>query len=152
MLSCHDVADYFLAVSRADEEAGDPISNMTLQKLLYYAQGFYLALNDKPLFNERIEAWTHGPVVPDVYHRFKQHGAGPLPMPAEIDLDRIPDHTAELLDEVYKVYGQFSGWKLREMTHAEPPWAETQQGGAISRNALSIFFKTRIVDGEGEEP
>ena len=55
-LSCYDVAQYFLA--QMDEDAGDLISNLKLQKLVYYAQGFALALYGRPLFPERIEAWT----------------------------------------------------------------------------------------------
>ena len=66
MLTCYDIAKYFLA--QADEEIGDLISNLKLQKLVYYAQGFYLALHDEALFPEDIEAWTHGPVVPVLYH------------------------------------------------------------------------------------
>ncbi|HSX79064.1 MAG TPA: type II toxin-antitoxin system antitoxin SocA domain-containing protein, partial [Candidatus Saccharimonadia bacterium] len=62
MLDCYDVAQYFLA--KADEDAGDLMSNLKLQKLVYYAQGFALALLDKPLFPQCIEAWIHGPVVP----------------------------------------------------------------------------------------
>ncbi len=61
MLSCDDAAKYFLA--QTSEDAGDLISNLKLQKLLYYAQGFHLALYDEPLFPEAIEAWTHGPVL-----------------------------------------------------------------------------------------
>ena len=69
MLSCDDAAKYFLA--QVSEDAGDLISNLKLQKLLYYAQGFHLALYDQPLFPEAIEAWTHGPVVPDLYRHYK---------------------------------------------------------------------------------
>jgi uncharacterized phage-associated protein len=64
MLSCHDVAKYFLSLT--DEDAGDLISNLKLQKLVYYAQGFHLALYDELLFEETIEAWTHGPVIPEM--------------------------------------------------------------------------------------
>ena len=56
MLSAQDIADYLLAFVNRDE--GELLSNLKLQKLLYYAQGFYLALYDKPLFEDRIEAWT----------------------------------------------------------------------------------------------
>ena len=78
MMPAHDVAKYF--VSLVDEEAGDSISNLKLQKLLYYAQGAHLALRDEPLFGEPIEAWTHGPVVPSVYRQYKQHGGEPIPV------------------------------------------------------------------------
>ena len=106
MLTCFDVADYFL--SKTDEEAGDVISNLKLQKLVYYAQGFTLAVTGKPLFNEPIEAWQHGPVVPDLYHRYKDHGAYGIPAPTNVDFSKFSSEIKEILDEVYDVYGQFS--------------------------------------------
>jgi uncharacterized phage-associated protein len=77
-----DVANYFL--SKADPEAGDVISNLKLQKLLYYAQGFHLAIYGERLFIEQIKAWKHGPVVPDIYHHFKKHGEFGLPRPTQV--------------------------------------------------------------------
>jgi uncharacterized phage-associated protein len=59
------VAEFFLA--KTDEDEGDLISNLKLQKLCYYAQGLALAVRDQPLFPEPIEAWLHGPVVPTLY-------------------------------------------------------------------------------------
>ena len=60
-MTAKDVAEYFL--SRVDEDAGDSLSNLKIQKLAYYAQGYHLALHGTPLFNERIEAWQHGPRI-----------------------------------------------------------------------------------------
>ncbi|MGA8142178.1 MAG: type II toxin-antitoxin system antitoxin SocA domain-containing protein, partial [Desulfobaccales bacterium] len=77
MISCVDVAKYFLSLT--DEESGELISNLKLQKLVYYAQGFHLVFYDTPLFSERIEAWTYGPVVPDLYHEYKSHGPCSIP-------------------------------------------------------------------------
>ena len=83
MITCPDVAKYFL--SNVDEEAGDMVSNLKLQKLVYYAQRFHLAIFGKPLFNEEIEAWAHGGlVVPDLYHRYKEHSASGIPCPEGI--------------------------------------------------------------------
>ena len=120
--TAHDVARYFLAMQ--DEDAGELISNLKLQKLLYYAQGFHLALFGVPLFSDRIKAWRYGPVVPDVWHRYKEADWGPIEKPADFDLGRYDPQTRELLDEVNRVYGQFSAAKLRDMTHEEPPWRE----------------------------
>jgi uncharacterized phage-associated protein len=146
MISCHDVAAYFL--SKVDEESGDSISNLKLQKLLYYAQGLHLAMHGKPLFPEQIEAWTHGPVVPACYHAFKQHGAEPISTPQGFDPASIPPEVAEFLDEVYEVYGQFSAWRLRDMTHEEAPWqSAAETGGVISHESLREYFATRLVDG-----
>ena len=141
-LNCYQVAQYFLA--QMDEEAGDLISNLKLQKLVYYAQGFALALHGRPLFPERIEAWTYGPVVPELYHEYRGYGSDPIPQPGEIDFSIYDVQTRELLDEVYAVYGQFSAWKLRDMTHSEPPWRDTPSGQEIQHDDLSCYFATRV--------
>jgi len=144
MISGHDIAKYFLV--QTDEDAGDLISNLKLQKLLYYAQGFNLALYDEPLFPESIEAWTHGPVVPEVYHEYKDFGSNAIPMPSNVDFSKYDQQTRELLDEVYSVYGQFSAWKLRNMTHDEEPWKNANLGDIITLNSMKKYFKTQIVN------
>jgi len=141
--SANQIADYFLSRSAKDEE-GEGISNLKLQKLLYYAQGFHLVLKGGPLFNERIVAWTHGPVVPDVYHRFKDAGDGEIPNAGMYPSSQIDNTTAALLEEVWQAYGQFSAWRLREMTHREPPWINTPQSGVISEQQLIAYFSTQI--------
>lgn len=143
-LSCYDIADYFLA--QTDEDAGDLISNLKLQKIVYYAQGFYLALYNKPLFDEKIEAWTHGAVVPDLYHHFKTCGSNPIPTPVDIDFSIFNQETSELLDEVYEVYGQYSAWRLRDMVHSEPPWknAFNRIDKTITDEEMKAYFKTLI--------
>jgi len=141
MLTAHDVARYFL--SKVEEEAGDGISNLKLQKLVYYAQGCYLGLYNEPLFVDRIEAWEHGPVVASLYHTYKAHGASPIP-PEDIDLAGYTDREREMMDEVYDVYGQFSAWKLRNMTHAERPWKEAFDHAVnrvISTESMRDYFK-----------
>jgi uncharacterized phage-associated protein len=143
MLKAIDVAHYFLC--QIDSDAGDLISNLKIQKLLYYAQGFSLAICNKPLFSEPIEAWTHGPVVADVYHEFKEFSSSSIPCPVGFDFSIFDSDTSELLDEVYAVYGQFSAWKLREMTHDELPWCETPAGQIISHDKMKSYFQTQLV-------
>ena len=123
LLTCKDVAEYFLSLQ--DEDAGDLISNLKLQKLVYYAQGYHLALFDEPLFEEHIEAWLHGPVVPSLYREYKQCGVAPIPSPEDMDFSKFNNEEKEFLDEVYDVYGQFSAWKLRNMTHEDEPWRKS---------------------------
>lgn len=146
MHRCVEVAKYFLAQS--SEDAGDLISNLKLQKLVYYAQGFCLALNGRPLFEERIEAWLHGPVVPELYHQYKDCGSGHIPHPKGFDLDVFTTEERELLDEVYEFYGQYSAWRLRQLTHDETPWRENYREGSnqvISQESMSRFFKTQVI-------
>jgi len=136
--SATDVAKYFLTLQ--EDEAGDAISNLRLQKLLYYAQGYHLAIFDEPLFRESIKRWAHGPVVPEVYHDYKERGGTPIPVPEDVDFTQFDAETREFLDEVYSVFGQFSAWKLRQMTHDETPWREANDNGPVSLPSLKRFF------------
>ena len=63
-----DVAEYFLALAN---ETGGTITNLKLQKLVYYAQAWHLANFDKPLFDAKFEAWVHGPVIPGLYEEYR---------------------------------------------------------------------------------
>jgi uncharacterized phage-associated protein len=147
MLNCRDIAKYFLSL--ISEESGDLISNLKLQKLVYYAQGLQLALYETPLFDEEIEAWTHGPVVPELYYSYKDCGSNAIPRPTDIDFSVYDDQTKEVLDEVYQVYGQFSAWKLRNMTHDEQPWqsvySTSGSGSVIPKPLMQSFFKTQLI-------
>ncbi|MDF5910921.1 DUF4065 domain-containing protein [Morganella morganii] len=64
----------------------------------------------------------HGPVVPDLYHQYKSHGNCALPAPESVDESKFSEDELDLLNEVWDVFGQFSAWKLRNMTHEESPW------------------------------
>ncbi|MDA3922719.1 MAG: DUF4065 domain-containing protein [Salinisphaera sp.] len=142
MYSAAQIANYFLCLS--DDEAGDLLTNLKLQKLLYYAQGVTLAITGLPLFDERIKAWEHGPVVPQVWHEFRDYGGGPIPIPVDFDVEAIDEKDREILDEVYDVYGQFSAWKLRNMTHAEAPWLNADRNDEISHGSMRSYFETQL--------
>lgn len=144
MLTCFDVAEYFLA--KTDEDAGDAISNLKLQKLVYYAQGFSLAMTGAPLFGEDFEAWQHGPVIPRLYQKYKENGAFGIRPPEAFDDSKFTAAQKDVLDQVYEAYGQFSAWKLRNMTHEESPWRDTPINEVISKAKMKSFFKTRIED------
>ncbi|MEK8018042.1 MAG: type II toxin-antitoxin system antitoxin SocA domain-containing protein [Candidatus Parabeggiatoa sp.] len=146
MLTCHDVARYFLTLM--SEENGDLISNLKLQKLLYYAQGSSLALWGNPLFSEKIEAWLHGPVIPSLYYEYEQYNSKAIPRPQDVNFDCYEDDVQALLNEVYSVFGQYSAWKLANMVHEEPPWQEvyeSQPGGIISLYSMKKYFEAHIV-------
>lgn len=134
------IANAILKLS--EPEIGDVVTNLKLQKLLYYTQGFYLAIYNKPLFKEDILAWEHGPVVREVYKEFSSFGAESIKVPEEkIELTK---RERELIASVWKVYSQFSAWKLRDMTHNEKPWVETKKNEIISHDLLKSFFKTLV--------
>lgn len=144
------IADFFL--TKADPDVGDGISNLKLQKLVYYAAGIFSVVrgvDGPPLFNADIEAWQHGPVVRSLYFRFNEHGSSAIPAPVDFDFSVFDASDLAVLDDVYEAYGQFSAWKLRNMTHEEPPWVEafSSSGKRISRNQLFEFFSDEV-DGD----
>jgi len=150
--SAKDIARYFLA--KSDETIGDLISNLKLQKLCYYAQGLTLATRGTPLFREPIEAWMHGPVVPELYHEFKDNGSGAIPRVTDLDIDTYEPADRKVLDDVYSFFGQYSAWRLREMTHEESPWVDAMAAGAsseLSNASMMDFFSTQVSDEYREE-
>lgn len=141
------VAKWFLAHNKITSvDKGDEfISNLKLQKLLYYAQGCFLAITDKPLFQDEILAWKHGPVVADVYYKYSSNGSNGIVFDEDFDFSEFSDEENEILTEVYDVFGQYSAWKLRDMTHEETPWLETRQNSAISQDSIKAYFKEKYI-------
>ena len=140
--SALDVAEYFLAKGELEE---DLLSHLKLQKLLYYAQGFHLALAGRRLFDEDILAWDHGPVVREVYDRYREFGSNPIPRDGRQNGFPFTSSQKDTLDQVFMAYGQFSAWRLRQLTHDEPPWQETPRNGVIAPSAMKKYFKTQVV-------
>jgi uncharacterized phage-associated protein len=151
ILTAQDVARYFLAA--VDEESGDNMTHLKLQKLLYYAQGFHLAMHGgEPLFDEPIEAWDHGPVVPRIYQTFKDYANSPIARPESLDPQDYAPEVRELLDTVQRIYGQFTASKLRDLTHQEAPWRETARRGEITRQSLRDYFQQLVEAGRSHKP
>ncbi|KAF0114088.1 MAG: putative prophage protein [Rhodospirillaceae bacterium] len=146
MATAHDVAKYFLLIAAADEDS-EGLTHLKLQKLLYYAQGFHLALFGCRLFPDMIEAWDHGPVILSVWQVFRQHGSMPLPVPPIGTSVSLSAEQRDLLNDVWNTYGQFSAWKLRNMTHEEAPWKETPYRNVpITDEALQRYFQTQVTN------
>lgn len=143
MAQINDVATCFLYLD--DRSEGDGVSNLKLQKLVYYAQGFYSAIFGKPLFNDDICAWTHGPVVESLYHSYKEYGKNRIPVPTDFNPESLKQEEFELIEEVFEVFGQYSAWKLRNMTHEENPWLNHEAKAVIiPLTEITDYFKTRI--------
>lgn len=140
------IAKWFVAW--AEEDDADR-SNLKIQKLLYYAQGYFLKLFGRPLFNDAMEAWSHGPVVPVVYREFKNFGSGDVSLAEDdpFDFEDVDKETTKFLMRVWKTYGGYGAWNLRNMTHEERPWqvAFKQKAGRheISLDLMKERFKPR---------
>jgi uncharacterized phage-associated protein len=138
------IAKYILSLS--DPERGDIISNLKLQKLLYYAQGFFLAIHDKPLFKDKIYAWEYGPVVENVYHEYKHYGSNAIEKPKNLDYSKFNPIIITHLEEINTVFGQYSAWRLMQMAHSEKPWIDARKRSdcLITQKELQSYFKTRL--------
>jgi uncharacterized phage-associated protein len=138
------VAKWFVAWAEAEDA---DLSNLKLQKLLYYAQGHHLGRTGKPLFPEKIEAWSHGPVVPQIYRAFRDFASGDIRLPGSDTFmwDQIDSETADFLILVWNTYGEFAAWRLRNMTHDEAPWKANfrpdEKNLEIPQSDLLKFFK-----------
>lgn len=100
------------------------------------------------LFPERIEAWKNGPVVRPIWERYTEFGWRPIEPPLDFDLANYPPETQELLSAVFATYGQFSAWKLCEMTHEEPPWKRTPRNYEITLPFLKSYFSQVVEAGK----
>jgi uncharacterized phage-associated protein len=153
MANAHEVARYIVHLF---QEAGDPVSNLKLQKLLYYVQGWHLALEGEQAYPERLEAWVHGPVQPAVYGAYKQYRWNPIV--GEVAPVDLPAALKETVDSVVETYGGDTGYQLELRTHQEPPW-QTARGNlppdqesneVISVASLTDFFKKLAANGEAQ--
>ncbi len=136
--SASDVACYFLC--RVDRDAGDTISLLKLQKLVYYAQAWSLVLRKKPLFYQEIEAWVSGPVVRDVWNEYQVYQYGDIPVSHHCDIEFEEDEL-EVLEEVWNTYGELSARHLQNLTHSELPWRNAREGlepAEKSKNVISL--------------
>jgi uncharacterized phage-associated protein len=122
MLSCFDIANYFIWLAN---KTGSFISNLKLQKLVYYAQAWHLAIHDSALFDEDFEAWIHGPVIPILYQEYKQFGWHPINQQVE---PKLPEEVENFLDDLSQEYFSCDAYELEQMTHIEDPWQLARQG------------------------
>jgi len=132
------VARWF--VNHADRASGEAITQLKLQKLVYYADAWFLANFDKPLIKEDFEAWAHGPVVPALYAKYRSHGWNALPPEAGV---KVPEDLDDYLEAVFEEYGQYGAKKLEKMTHNEEPWLAAR--GNLSPEAASSTKISKVV-------
>lgn len=143
------VARWFINRANSEQEAGESITHLKAQKLLYYAQCWYLVNYDRPLFNEPIQAWTHGPVCPRVWKSLQEHGFSPIDRKYSTN---VSQDVAEFLEAVYGAYGKFSARELERMTHEEAPWRDARGNtplgercnADISHESMREFYSKRL--------
>jgi uncharacterized phage-associated protein len=124
------VASYFIDKSSVLDENND-LTNLKLQKMLYYAQVEYIKSNGEKLFDDDIEAWQYGPVVRSVYEWLKECGAYTITsFDIPIDMEGLTGEIESFLDKIWRKYNKYSAWYLVEATHnPKSAWSVVYKGG-----------------------
>ena len=145
MCKAYDVACYMVN--------SEPLDNLKVQKLLYYCQAVHLVLNKsstKPLFTDEIQAWQYGPVVPNVYHKFKKYGLDSIP--AQKTKNNLTEDELKTISMVLDYYGKMSGTRLINKTHQESPWKNAyipnKKNIVITNEAIFDYFKDKYEFGK----
>lgn len=143
------VANAFIQLANEKHES---ITNMKLQKLVYFAQGFHVATKDgQSLFDDPIEAWQYGPVIPQLYHKFKLYFAGRIPESHPFQtIEALSDDEMNTVRWVYDNLGQYTAIQLSNFSHADDsPWFKVFHGdagdGIIPVAEMKDYFKRLLV-------
>lgn len=161
MVSALELAKFLLYLNRqeaefAGDEAESDMTPMKLQKLLYYCQGYSLALRDQPAFDEEILAWRYGPVVRSVYNEYKQYKGMCLPFSLAEDIPRMGDDVEAIARMVMRDKAKYSPSALVKMTHDEPAWQEAWNNSMpeynpfpsepLSLETMRIDFSKKMIE------
>jgi uncharacterized phage-associated protein len=140
-------------------EAGDNISVLKAQKLLYYVQSWHIVFNDrKPLFDDDFQAWVHGPVCTNVfsYHKYTLKKTMYDDIRHEEiharDFSSVTSEIADHVGSILETYGKFSGAQLEALTHREKPWLDARKGlkpfepssNPISKESIYDFYSKMV--------
>ena len=148
VITAVDTAKLILAMLKSDDDIFvEYTSRLKLLKLLYYVQGYHLALFNTPMFNDKIEAWLHGPVIPEVWKWAKNYGDEQMQNEAlnkeQIDTLGLHPQQIKLVGDVLEIYNKYSAYGLRDKTHKELPWLiayEKDKNNEITQKSLKDFF------------
>lgn len=140
MYNVLDIAKWLIKYNniKNETEGEDLITNLKLQKLLYYAQSMSLAFNNVKLFEDKFEPWQHGPVLPIVYDEYKKNKSNGIVY--EEDVLNLDDKTKDILVTTYEYFGKHSAWGLRNLTHTEDPWINAYRLSNLQENILNTIY------------
>lgn len=131
-------------------EHGRGISNLKLQKLMYFVQAEFLVSTPKntPCFKDRIEAWDFGPVVPNVYHQYKLFGSAIIPAKMNDVLvpyyENIAFEDQLLIDSIVDDASKYTASQLVQITHNQAPWKNAYRRGynnVITNRSILDYFR-----------
>ena len=143
-----DVANFYIKLGKAVDNA--EVTNARVNKLLYFAQGWYLALKGTPLFDDDFEAWQYGPVIPSIYRTFSICGSNIIPNTTVDDESdkNITKEDEEFLINVFSYYLDHSTNKLISLTHdIDTPFSQVYVRGmnsVITKKSMKKYFSDKF--------
>ena len=153
-----DVSHYIIVYSNKKDYG---VSNLKLQKLLYFVQAFFLINDCPPCFDEKIEAWDFGPVVPEIYREYKRYGGMDIPtIDYYVKFDKkniwnteriyyediISDDDKEMIQAVVDKFAHCSATFLVNLTHNQDPWINAYVNGQrneITKEDIKRYFEQK---------
>ena len=160
MVDPKNIAKYFILRAYQDGRENE-MTNMKVQKLLYYTQCLHLALYEEPLFAEEIQAWRYGPVCPPAYHYYSNFEAKQLPIPQEQNIvNKFTEEIQELLEEVWQYFGEYHAYDLSDKPHLEFPWKKARAGlssqesstNPLSLEDMRLLGEEKLLEIEKDNP
>lgn len=161
--SAKDIANWFIAWAEYNE---CQLTRLSLQKLLYFAQGYTLAQLGKPLFYDEIEAWEHGPVVREIWYSSRTPNENSdnnytIPYIDDFDFEIVPEDETQILADVWETFGDKPAKHLENITHLEYPWKDAYGEGVKADNVITkdvleeyyseLIYHSFINSDKGEE-
>ncbi len=146
------IANWFIRLAK---ERGQRMSLTRVLKLVYMAHGWSLAALDRPLINDQVEAWTHGPVIPGLYYAFRPQASGAL-KPLAMYEAPLDGDTETLLKQVYELYENLSLGQLIELTRIRGgPWDRTAKPWGskfktICEKLIAEHYKDKMARASGD--
>jgi uncharacterized phage-associated protein len=155
----YDVREIANFVLDFAERRGRPITNIDINKIVYFLHGWFLAKHNSPLVSAKIEAWDYGPVFRELYSEFKNHGHEPInsrakrrsPITAQLEIcvPSLDERDASFIEPLIENYLRLSTFKLVELSHAAGgPWdqvynhdGDSNPGMRISDELIRAYFE-----------
>ena len=137
------IANYYIDRGVAE---GKPLTHLQVQKLVYFAHSWMLAIFDEPMLDDDVEVWRYGPVLPAVYYCLSHNRSNPITVPITVhpsDDREFTDKQQAILNEVYEKYAPKSGMELSAITHMKgTPWQKAKSKGRwyITDKSLKRYY------------
>lgn len=122
-----------------ETQLGRYVNNLRLQKLLYFVQAKYLVEKEKPLFEERMEAWNFGPVVPKVYREYSYYGLHHIFCYDETDDFLIDSDTKKIINYMLDSCSEYATSTLVDIIHGQEPWIQAHKSNDRTITPLAIY-------------